>query len=473
MSIIPKILHQIWIGDKEPPSKLMATWKEKHPNFEYILWNESEIARRQLNITCVKQIQDMPEINGKADILRWEILYQYGGYFVDADSFCIEPFDECFENDTAFAGFENEITREGLIATGTMGFVPKHPLCHDIIEWMSTSTEADTLIKTTRAWYSVGPGLITRMMNTGKYTDVTIYPSYYFLPIHFTGEVYMGHKKVYAHQEWGTGKQCYDSMNSLSVPKELLGPKDWYSVLVTSYNTAIPYIHECLESIRRQTGHFGIELVWVDDGSSDENKTALINELTRFRNTSRFVKFIYLKNDVNMGPAKALNRGLKACSQEIVFKMDSDDLMLPHRMETQLAFMTEHKDAVICGANMRFFRTQDGVKETVNETNHPLKMTWDELYRNKPLWIMNHPTFCLRKSEILSLGGYNDKNMDVIDDYDLLVRILKKYGAIYNLPDVLLLYRIHPDQMTEKYASQRDKTVQLQYDIIREVASIM
>lgn len=470
-SKIPKILHQIWIGDREPPTKLMATWKEKHPDFEYILWNETEITKRGFMPVCTKQIQDISEINGKADIFRWEILYQYGGYFVDADSFCIEPFDQCFDKDTAFAGFENEITREGLVATGTMGFIPRHPLCHDIIQWMSTSSEAQTLIATTRAWYSVGPGLITRMLNTGNYPDVTIYPSHYFLPIHFTGEFYMGHKKVYAHQEWGTGKDCYKTMNSLSLPKEFLSPKDWYSVLVTSYNTATPYIRECLESIRRQTGHFGIELVWVDDGSTAENSALLIGELEKCRQSSRFLKYIYLKNDVNMGPAKASNRGLQACSQEIVFKMDSDDLMLPHRMQSQLSFMTEREDAVICGANMQFFRMINGEKTVVRTTDHPSKITWDELYTNKPTWIMNHPTFCFRKSAILSLGGYNNKNIDVVDDYELLVRILKKYGAVYNLPDILLLYRVHPDQMREKYASQGDKTVQLQYDIIREVAS--
>jgi mannosyltransferase OCH1-like enzyme len=184
--MIPKIIHQIWIGDKPAPTNLMKTWKEKHPDFEYIFWNEQEIQARQLPLTCFDQINAIPEINGKADIIRWEILYHYGGYFVDADSICIEPFDDLFTNTSGFATFENENVRAGLIATGTMGFIPHHPLCSDIIKWIR-SNESAKLIKETRAWFSVGPGLLTEMLETGKYPDFSVFPSHCFLPIHFTG----------------------------------------------------------------------------------------------------------------------------------------------------------------------------------------------------------------------------------------------------------------------------------------------
>jgi mannosyltransferase OCH1-like enzyme len=47
---IPKIIHQLWIGNKPPPIKFMNSWKEKHPNFEYIFWNENELIKRILKI---------------------------------------------------------------------------------------------------------------------------------------------------------------------------------------------------------------------------------------------------------------------------------------------------------------------------------------------------------------------------------------------------------------------------------------
>jgi mannosyltransferase OCH1-like enzyme len=327
--LIPKILHQIWIGPKPAPTNLMKTWKEKHPDFEYILWTENEIIKRKLELKCIDKIMMINEINGKADIIRWEILYQYGGYFVDADSICIEPFDEIFYDKPAFATFENENVRNGLVATGTMGFIPKYSLCLDIINWIN-SNESTYVILNNRAWYSVGPALLTKMLETGKYTDFSVFPSHYFLPVHFTGSNYEGHKKVYGYQEWGTAKNSYDTMNNIVLPKELLPPPidNWVSILITSYNTIGFFINECLTSIKNQTGYFGIELVWINDGSNDESTYILERELMNFEKTTRFTKVVYHKNDINIGHAKSLNKGISLCTNELIIKMDSDDITL-------------------------------------------------------------------------------------------------------------------------------------------------
>ena len=474
--MIPKVIHQIWIGPKPAPAHMMKTWKEKHPGFEYILWNEKEIAARGLTTRCQKQIDAMVEINGKADIYRWEILHRFGGYFVDADSICVEPFDQFFEGVTAFATYENENVRANLIATGTMGFVPGHPLCRDILYWIETDPEAQTLIKATRAWYSVGPGLLTKMLDTGKYPDVTIYPSHCFLPIHFTGPAYTGHKRVYGYQEWGTAKQSYDTMAAVQLPESLKSPPDWYSVLITSYNTPVHYVYECLESIKAQTGYFGIEVVWVDDGSTKENSDGLIKELSRFKRTSRFTQFVYLKNDTNQGTAKSSNRGLEACSNELVFKMDSDDLMLPDRMSQQITFMTRYTDVIACGANIRLFSTDaEGRKQWVNETHHPQEMTWNELYRDQPSWYVNNPTLCYRKTGILRLGGYrtdDDRILYVHEDYDLMARVIKVYGRICSLPSVLVLYRLHFGQLTYLNKTDTPEMAALRREILERTAQL-
>jgi len=464
--MIPKILHQIWIGPKPAPTNLMKTWKEKHPDFEYILWTEQEIENRHLQLSCLDKINVIPEINGKADIIRWEILYQYGGYFVDADSICIEPFDVYFSNKTAFATFENENVRAGLIATGTMGFIPKHPLCLDIIHWIN-SNESTQLIKETRAWYSVGPGLLTKMLDTGKYKDVSIYPSHCFLPIHFTGPVYEGHKKVYGYQEWGTAKQSYDTMNSVVLPKELLEPKEWVSIIITSYNTNPMYMKECLESIKCQNGHFGIELVWVNDGSNDENTIHLEQLLFTFKLSTRFMRVIYRRNETNVGTAKSSNLGLQLCNEELVFKMDSDDIMLPNRIQVQLDFMKKNPTAVICGANIRMFKNNGPHKENINDTQHPKIVTWLDLYNNKYSWCINNPTLCYRKSAIASVGNYrtnDDRILYIHEDYDLFARVLKKYQIAHNLPDVLVLYRLHANQLT--YNLDIEKHTSLRNDIL-------
>jgi glycosyltransferase involved in cell wall biosynthesis len=477
---IPKILHQIWIGPKEAPTNLMKTWKDKHPDFEYILWNEQEISNK-LHLRCNEKINMISEINGKADIIRWEILYQYGGYFVDADSICIEPFDEFFEGKTAFATYENENVRDGLIATGTMGFIPKHPLCSDIIKWI-LSNESDELIKKTRAWFSVGPALLTKMLETGKYQDVSIYPSHCFLPIHFTGSrPYEGHKKVYGYQEWGTAKQSYDTMNSVVLPKELYEPTEWVSVLIASYNTNNTYVKECLDSIKCQNGYFGIELVWINDGSTDENTEILEQLLHHFEKSTRFTRLVYKKNNSNIGTAKSSNVGLSLCTNELVFKMDSDDIMLPDRIKIQLSFMNENPKVVICGTNIKLFTQSETVLESigkteligkkifVSETNHPNIITWKDIYNNKYSWYMNNPTLCYRKSAISKIGNYrtnDDRILYIHEDYDILARILKTYNIAYTLPDVLLLYRIHNNQLTYNLDINSYENITLRNDII-------
>ena len=218
----------------------MDTWKNIHEKegFEYIRWTDYEMKKRGFNSQLQNKINDMIEINGKADILRWELLYKYGGFFVDADEYCIEPVTYLVEKYKAFAGYENEQVRNTgwcgntdqyddvlarthpLIATGTMAFPPKHELPRLAIEWIKNNDiNVDRTGK--RAWRTVGPGLLTRLYHSQVWNDITILPSYLFLPIHVTGCAYNGREKIYANQEWGSSKQSYDSMNLVELPPHL------------------------------------------------------------------------------------------------------------------------------------------------------------------------------------------------------------------------------------------------------------
>ena len=468
---IPKIIHQIWIGDRsKAPTNFMNTWKEKNPDFEYIFWNEEELVKRGMNFRCARQINMINEINGKADIIRWEILYKYGGIAIDADSICIEPLDGTFTNvKEGFATYENEANRGTLVATGTMGFIPNHSLCRDIIDWIA-SDESEEPIKSFRAWYSVGPALLTRFLDTGKYPNFTVFGSHYFLPIHFTGNSpYTGHKKVYAYQEWGTAKQNYDIMNSISLPSELLPPPNesqWVSILVSSFNTKIEYIHDCLESIRMQNGYLGIELVWMNDGSDQENTRFLENELAQFQSSTRFCKVVYERIEKNVGTFECLNRGILKCSYELIYKIDSDDVMIEHRLWTQYKFMNENPDAVVCGGGMILF-DKSGV---VGQKTHP-DITWGSFQQSTPEWIANHPTLCLRKSAVLAVGNYNPFffGETMMEDFDLELRILKRFGKIHNIPDKLIYYRIHSEQLTHKMPSNCPDCLILQKRILNRI----
>ena len=451
--MIPRIIHQIWIGDLPRPVHMMNTWLNKHPGFEYRLWTDDDL--RRIHWECSAQIGLCRELCGIADIMRLEILFKYGGVFMDADSICIEPLDDFLLDRPAFAAFESETERPGLIANGAIGFCAKHPLLRDMIDNIK-SGQLDSLIPSRRAWEVLGPVLLSQFLRNGKYGDVSIFPSHYFFPEHHTKTgIYNGHKKVYAYQVWGTSNQSYSTIGSVNLPKEFDIPTDWVSVLITSYNTPLSFLRECLDSIRAQSSkskdNFGMEIVWINDGSNGDHSLLLEKELERFRQNSRFCRIVYLRTDLNRGVAAAANDGLKLCTYDIVIKMDADDIMLPNRVYTQMNYMKTHPECQVCGAQIKLFNnTEDGKKKICGETAHPEKVTYEYVKKHGSRWFANHPAICFRKSQVQSIGGYSlDAELKVMHDYELLVRLLRVTNTeIHNLKEVLLLYRLHGGQLT-------------------------
>lgn len=459
--MIPKIIHQLWIGPKPPPTNLMNTWKTKHEShgFQYIRWTEEELKKRNFTSQVQPIIDDMIEINGKADILRWEILYEYGGVFVDADSYCIEPFTYLVEKYSAFAGYENEQVRgkgwggkqysdiladtHPLIATGTMAFPKHHDLPRRAIEWIKNNPE-EINKKRKRAWRTVGPGLLTRLYFSKKWDDITILPSYLFLPVHFARIQYGGHGKVYAHQEWGSTKQSYHKMNNIDLPAQFQRPNKSCSILISSYNTKAIYIKECLNSIQEQVGHIYFEIIWINDGSDELHTSILKKLLEEFEHSSRFIKLCYYENEENKGIGFTLNKGVLLCNHEIIIKMDSDDIMVKDRIEKQFSFMMNNPHVQICGGQIQMF---DDNKNNRGITNHK-SLTWDQ-YKAKPShWFLNQPTVCYRKSSVIKAGNYDKTLHRMCEDFELWLRMLKLYGYIHNLTDILLHYRLHENQVT-------------------------
>ena len=183
-----------------------------------------------------------------------------------------------------------------------------------------------------------------------------------------------------------------------------------------------------------------------------------------------------------MGTAIASNNGLDLCSHELIFKMDSDDIMLPNRIEVQLDFMIKNPEAIVCGANIQLFvmnpisdGSQGCEKKVIRETVHPTIITWDDLYESKYSWYMNNPTLCYRKDAIVKIGKYRTNDPRILyvhEDYDLLARILKTYKIAYNLPNVLLLYRLHSNQLTYQLDIQCEENVKLRNDIIENASNM-
>lgn len=212
--MIPKLIHFIWVGDEsKQPTNCMETWQTMNPDWDVVVWGNAEL--EQLEWVNKRHMDAMfgKELNGVADLMRWEILYQHGGVVLDADSVALRPLDDWLLDCEAFACWENEIARPGLIAAGYVGCEAENPFVGQIIKDIA----AEESVVHDMAWKTVGPLRLTEAYRKYAYAKLRIYPSHYFIPQHFTGLTYDGTDPVYAHQLWGSTKRGYDEIHKLDV----------------------------------------------------------------------------------------------------------------------------------------------------------------------------------------------------------------------------------------------------------------
>jgi mannosyltransferase OCH1-like enzyme len=177
------IIHQIWIGPNKRPDIWMDTVTQFCQKFgyEYMLWDDKRVS--ELKMVNREFYDTEPTFNGKSDILRYEILYQYGGMYVDADMVVINPgrlhtLIQEFKTDCAF-GFE---VNQRLICGAVTLAVKESRFIKKCIE------ELPKRDMTQMAWISIGPQFITDL--AAKYSaeiPLTVYDSSVFYPIRWHG----------------------------------------------------------------------------------------------------------------------------------------------------------------------------------------------------------------------------------------------------------------------------------------------
>ena len=82
---IPKIVHQIWLGGQFPCKykQLTDIWKKMHPDWTFLLWTEKEI--EEFGLANKWMYENMKNPSAKSDVVRYEVVYSYGGVYVDTD----------------------------------------------------------------------------------------------------------------------------------------------------------------------------------------------------------------------------------------------------------------------------------------------------------------------------------------------------------------------------------------------------
>jgi mannosyltransferase OCH1-like enzyme len=133
-SSIPKKIHQIWLGSPFPDKykKWANTWRDMNPDWEYRLWTEGDLD--ELNIINRSLYASMSNYGPKSDFLRYHILNQFGGLYVDTDFECLKPFDEL-----SYAEFITGIgyPMKPELYVGLIGSIPHHPITEYLVSEIS------------------------------------------------------------------------------------------------------------------------------------------------------------------------------------------------------------------------------------------------------------------------------------------------------------------------------------------------
>lgn len=200
--MIPRNLFHIWVGESEPPTKWLQTWKDLHPEWNYTLVdNDYLFSHEWVNDRHIKQYYAEKKWHGVADLVRYELLHKFGGIVAPADSECLLPFDELLDND-CFTCPESDRLPDYIVPI--LGATQGNELVGSIIDKLH-SVES---VKGSEPWKTTGNLFIGQVVK--DYPKLTLYPYYYFVPQHFRGWKYEGTDKIYCKQHFGTTRKCYD-----------------------------------------------------------------------------------------------------------------------------------------------------------------------------------------------------------------------------------------------------------------------
>lgn len=220
------------------------------------------------------------------------------------------------------------------------------------------------------------------------------------------------------------------------------------SVILPAYNAA-RYLPDAINSILQQT-FSDFELLVLNDGSVD-NTEQVVMEFNDPR-------IIYIRNVQNIGLANTINKGLSLARGELIARMDADDISLPTRLETQVRYLDEHPDVMLCSCALQQFGASD--QQMIGREDF-------ELVKAEMLFssAIGHASSVWRKAFFEENHLMFMQDEFPAEDYGLWTRAVF-YGKMVNIPDLLYRYRIYPEQVTATDMRSAEKCRQIRQKYI-------
>ena len=209
-----------------------------------------------------------------------------------------------------------------------------------------------------------------------------------------------------------------------------------YSVLMSVYSKEKPeYLQQAIKSIQEQTLPTD-DFVLVCDGPLNEKLDIVIAQ--KQQEMGKLLTVVRLEKNGGLG--SALNIGIKHCKNDLVARMDSDDIAYLDRCEKQISTFSDHPEVSICsGIVEEFTTTPDRIeaRRVLPETNPEIL---EFAKKRNPF---NHPCVMYKKSAVEAVGSY--QSFYLLEDYYLWLRMLKAGYQGYNIQSPLLYMRAGSD----------------------------
>lgn len=226
-----------------------------------------------------------------------------------------------------------------------------------------------------------------------------------------------------------------------------------FSVLMSVYAKEKPaYLKEAVESVFTQS-LLPDEVLIMEDGPLTEELDAVMDALKAAH--PQIVTWKFAEN-VKLG--KALAKGVELCSNDLIARMDTDDIVAEDRFRLQYDYMTTHKEISVCGGWLQEFNDEGTYSKVKKMPQTEAGIRQYARYRNP----FNHMTVMFRRSAVLAVGNY--KHFPLLEDYELWSRMLAADSGFYNIPQVLAYMRTNEDM----YGRRGGFSYFLQYEKLRK-----
>lgn len=211
-----------------------------------------------------------------------------------------------------------------------------------------------------------------------------------------------------------------------------------FSVLISIYSKEKPqWFREALDSVLGQTIK-PAEIVLVEDGPLTKDLYVVIDEYSK-----KYPIFKIVKNEKNLGLGLSLRNGVNACTNELIARMDTDDLLPPDRFEKQLKKIEEGYDVVSCWSTLFLNEIENVVAVKTRPEYHDdiVKLA----HKRSPIC---HAAAFVRKTAILEAGNY--RHRQYYEDYNLWIRMIIKGFKFYNIQEPLYYVRTTEEQINRR-----------------------